>query len=273
MELRAVLEERNPLLARAASVGALLVAVAIALDSRAPDVAPDLVLAVIAFGWPVVAALAFAWLVGAATRRAPVTVHADDGRLRLDGRPVARRFTRGHASVLDSGRARVDLGSRFWRHVRLEVDDGAVARELLGELGLDRRSGTSTFAARRVRSYAPPLLTAAVLGVPLCIGFCIVSPSVGLAVLATLWGAVVHERISGRLTVTIGADGIDLRSPFGSEFVPHARVRDVDPLAATVHGRHPTLGFSLLLDDGTETLIDTRRHRLDAETWGTDAVY
>ena len=203
--------------------------------------------------------------------------------LSIDGktRRGAGTLRRGDATLLDDGRVRVDL--RGWRRprVRLVVKDIAVARELLAALNLDRRTGTSQFRIRRLRPYESLLLLLLLfLSVPVVIALSIASGALGLVGLlaAILMPFVI--RVLARVELTVGSDGVGLRTSLGRTFIPHSRICKIARIWPEGHergSRHEgevvSWGFEIVLDDGTKHRIDTRPERFAAGVWKTDPVF
>lgn len=266
MKTRAVLVERSRPVGIAALAGVVSVVTAALLVTFAPDVAPDLALGTVAFGWPFVLALAVAWTVYWRATRTEVTLKVENGAMLVDGktRHPAGSLTRGEALVLSDTCVRVELRGRFRFHLRLELTKVATARALLGGLGLDRRLGTSQFRVRREREYAGALKLLGFVAFPLSMIIGALFGWIG----AVFGGAVVlgllFDWLRTKLVLTVGRDGLDLRSPFHRRFVAHREIRTY---------RRNEIGFEIVLESGELLLIDTRSERAAAEGSRTDPSY
>ena len=283
MKTRAVLVQRNGAMGVAALVSTATVLIAGIVSNYAPRAGGGVLALVVGLGWPVALALAAGWVGYARPWRRDIVVELAAGALSIDGRARRRAgaLTRGEATILDNGRVRVDLRGWPRQRLRLELADIASARQLLGELELDRRAGTSQFRVRRLRPYENLLLlTLLFLAVPLAIALSIVSGWLGLLcfVAAVLSPFVV--RALARIRLTVGSDGLDLRSPLHHVFVPHARIQSIARIWPDGHERGSTQdgevvswGFEVLVDDGSRHRLDTRPERFPAGVWKTDPVF
>ena len=279
--IRAVLVGRNRLVGASALAGAVTVATAGVVGVVSPATAPDLALAVVAFGWPFVLGLAGAWAAYWRPSRREVSLRVTDGALSLDRAEVrsARSLSAGEATVITGERIRVDLRSRYRQRVRLEVAKAASARTMLAALGLDRRAGTSKFRVRRLREYAGLLFLAGFLSFPASILLAALSGWLGAVAFLLVVTASVLDWLRTGVELTIGNDGLDLRSPFGRTFVPHGRIRSIQPIvpgahqASSTRSRDGAYGFDIELDDGAVHRIDTRTERAGAESSATDPSF
>lgn len=283
MKTKAVLVRRNGAIGLAALFATVTVVAAGALSTVADRMAEGMLAPVVGFGWPIALALCAAWLGYWRAWRDEVVVGHDAGALRIDGRTRrhAGALIRGDATVLDDGHVRVDLHGWPRPRLRLVVNDVAVARELLAALGLDRRAGTSQFRIRRLRPYENLLLIMLLfLSVPFVIALCIVSGTLGLVGLIAAVLSPFVIRALARVELTVGSDGLGLRTPLGRAFIPHSRIRNVARIWPQGHesgSRHDgevvSWGFELVLDDGTKQRLDTRPERFPAGVWKTDHVF
>jgi hypothetical protein len=283
MKTRAVLVRRNGTMGVAALASTATVLVAGVVSAYCPPAAESGLALLVGLGWPVALALTAGWLGYVRTWRSDVVVESAAGSLSIDGRAhhAAGTLTRGDATVLDDSRVRVDL--RRWprQRLRLELTDIASARQLLGGLGLDRRAGTSQFRVRRLRPYENLLLlTLLFLAVPLAIALSIVSGWLGLLAIVAAVLSPFLVRALARIRLTVGSDGLDLRSPLKHAFIPHARIREIARIWPEGHERGSThegevvsWGFEVLVDDGSRHRIDTRPERFPAGVWKTDPVF
>lgn len=100
MKTGAVLVERSRLVGIAALIGVASVVTSAIGMSVAPGTAPDLALAIVAFGWPFVIALVAAWAGYWRATRTNVEVEVKDGVLHVDRGPVrgGRKLARGRRS-------------------------------------------------------------------------------------------------------------------------------------------------------------------------------
>ncbi len=282
MKTRAVVVRRNGALGIAALVTSATVIAAGTVSTlwRTHD---GVLAMVVGLGWPLALALWAGFIGYAQPWRDQGTVELAAGALLVNGRVrrAAGVLQRGDATVLDDGHVRIDLHAWPRPRVRLELGDAAVARQLLGALGLDRRTGTSQFRLRRLRPYENLLvLTVTFLVVPLAIALCIVSGWLGLAVLVTAVLSPIVGRFLARIALTVGSDGLDLRSPLEHVFIPHAKIRAMTRTWPEGHERGSThdgevvsWGFEVVLDDGTKHRFDTRPERFPAGVWKTDPVF
>jgi hypothetical protein len=283
VKTRAVLVRRNGTAGRAALLATVTVVAAGALSAVAEPIAGGALAPVVGFGWPVAVALSAAWLGYWRAWRDDVVVDVGSGSLDIDGttRRGAGTLRRGDATVLDDGHVRVDLRGWYRPRVRLVLKDIAVARELLAGLGLDRRTGTSQFRVRRLRPYENLLLLLLLfLSVPVVIALSIASGTLGLM---GLFAAVLVPfliRVQARVELTVGADGLELRTSLGRTFLPHSRIGNVTRIwpegyerGSRHEGEVVSWGFELALDDGTKHRIDTRPERFAAGVWKTDPVF
>ena len=264
--MNAVIVTRSPLVGAVALTLSLLVVLGAVLSAVAPGVAPTFGLLAFAFGWPFAVAATLGWLAYAwpARHAATVTVN-DEGELAINGvvRYGAGALTRGEAAVLGKS-VRVELGALRRAELRLEVGTKEEARALLAAVGLDRRLGTSQFKVRRLREHAGLVVIGALFAAPIVFVVCLVSPAAGIALVSAVWGWPIYDAVRSRLVLTIGADGFDIRSPVGAEFLGHA---DVKSIARSPHG------FDLELRDGTARLVDTRTERMRSGELTVDAAY
>jgi hypothetical protein len=282
MKTKAILVRRNAPVGLAA-IGTTLTLVAAGLLANVGEPVETVLAPVIVFGWPVALALFAAWLSYWRPRHDEVVIEAAFDALSIDGRTRRRAgaLARGDATVLDDSRVRVVL--RAWPRpsVRLVVQNIALARELLALLGLDRRAGTSQFRIRRLRPYENLLLlTLLFLSVPIVIALCIVSGTLGLVglIAAVLFPFAI--RALARVELTVGTDGLHLRSLLRRAFIPHARIRSLKRIwpadhenGSTHDGEIVSWGFELVLVDGTKHRLDTRPERFPAGVWKTDHVF
>jgi hypothetical protein len=283
MTTKAVLVRRNGVIGLAALLSTVIVVGAGALSTAAHPIAAGMLAPVVGFGWPIALALCAAWVGYWRAWRDEAVIAFEGGSLRIDGRTRRRAgtLTRGDATVLDDGGVRVDLGGWPRPRVRLVVRNIGIARELLAGLGLDRRSGTSQFRIRRLRPYENLLLlTLLFLSVPFVIAISIVSGTLGLVALVAAVLSPFAIRLLARVELTVGSDGLGLRTPLGRSFIPHARIRNVTriwPLGhesgSTRDGEIVSWGFEVVLDDGTKHRFDTRPERFPAGVWKTDHVF
>ena len=230
MKTKAVLVRRNGVTGLAALFATVTVLGAGALATVVDPTAEGVLAPVVGFGWPVALALCAAWLGYWRAWRDEVLVEVASGSLSIDGRTRRRAgtLTRGDATVLDDGHVRVDLRSWPRTRTRLVVREIAVARELLAALGLDRRAGTSQFRIRRLRPYENLLLLLLLfLSIPLVIALTIVSGTLGLVGLIAAVLTPLAIRALARVELTVGSDGLELRTPLGRTFIPHSRIRNV----------------------------------------------
>jgi hypothetical protein len=232
----------------------------------APGVAPDLALATVAFGWPFVIALIAAWAAYWRAVRTEVLVDVVDGALRIDRqeRIRARQLTRGEALVLTEACIRVELRGAYRQQVRLEVRKAASARALLAALGLDRRIGTSQFRVRRERGYAGLLTLGGFMAFPVSMVLAAFNGWLGLTFALAVLTGLVFDWLRMKVVLTVGQDGLDLRSPFGRRFVAHREIRSV---------LRSDVGFEILLEKGEPLRIDTRSERAGAAGSTTDPSY
>ncbi len=266
MKTHAVLVERSRLVGAAALVGAASVVISAIGMAIAPGTAPDLALATVAFGWPFVIALIVAWAAYWRAARTEVLVEVVDGALRIDRRERlrARASSRGEAVVLTDACVRVELRGRFRQQVRLEVRKAASARALLAGLGLDRRIGTSQFRVRRERGYAGLLTLAGFMAFPASMGLAVVNGWLGLTFAIAVVSGLILDWQRMKVVLTVGQDGLDLRSPFGRRFIAHREIRSV---------LRSDVGFEVLLENGEQQRIDTRSERAGAAGSTTDPSY
>lgn len=283
MKTEAVLVRRNGVIGVAAAAATATVVTAAILSAYSPPTRDSVLALLVGLGWPVALALSAGWAGYWRPWRSNVVVEVAMGALRIDGRTrrEAGTLRRGDATVLDDSHVRVGLRAWGRTTVRLEVKDIAVARQLLGALGLDRRTGTSQFRIRRLRPYENLLvLTLLFLMVPLAIGLSIVSGWLGLAAFVAAVLSPFVVRALARIRLTVGSDGLDLRSPMNHVFVPHARIRAITRIWPSGHesgstrdGEVVSWGFEAELDDGSKHRFDTRAERFHAGVWKTDPVY
>src|SRR5262249_24096687 len=153
------------------------------------------------------------------------------------------------------------------RHVRLEVPNLAAARALLGELGLDRREGSTRFFVTRHSS----LSLGPVIGVAIGAFFFVVCPMLmrsgvqGILARMALLAAAILPFLYRRIELIVGADGVELRRRIGKpRYIPHTRIRDIRRINA---GFKVSPGFILVLDDGSCIPIDTRSERFAVGVW------
>ncbi len=266
MKAHAVLVERSRLVGAAALLGtASVVASAIGM-AVAPGAAPDLALATVAFGWPFVIALIAAWAACWRAARTEVLVEVVDGALRIDRqqRAAPQVLTRGEAVVLTNACIRVELRGAYRQQVRLEVRKAASARALLAALGLDRRIGTSQFRVRRERGYAGLLTLGGFMAFPASMVLVAVDGWLGLTFALAVVSGLVLDWLRMKVVLTIGHDGLDLRSPFGRRFIAHREIRSV---------LRSDVGFEVQLASGELQRIDTRSERAGAAGSTTDPSY
>ena len=283
MKTKAVLVRRNGVMGIAALAATATVVTAAILSAYSPPTRDSVLALLVGLGWPVALALLAGWVGYWRPWRSDVVVDIAAGALRIDGRTrrSAGTLRRGDATVLDDSRVRIDLRAWHRTRVRLEVKDIAIARELLGALGLDRRTGTSQFRVRRLRPYENLLLlTLLFLTVPLAIALSIVSGWLGLAVFVAAVLSPFAVRALARIRLTVGSDGLDLRSPLKHVFIPHARIRAITRVWPDGHERGSThdgevvsWGFEVELDDRSKHRFDTRPERFPAGVWKTDHVF
>jgi hypothetical protein len=283
MKTRAILVRRNGAMGVAALVSTATVLVAGIVSAYRPPAGESVLALLVGLGWPVALALTAGWVGYARPWRRHVVVDLATGALSIDGSATRRpgTLTRGEATVLDNGRVRVDLRGGPRQRLRLELTDIASARQLLGELELDRRAGTSQFRVRRLRPYENLLLlTLLFLAVPLAIALSIVSGWLGLLCFVAAVVSPFVVRALARIRLTVGSDGLDLRSPLNHAFIPHARIRSVARIWPDGHERGSThegevvsWGFEVLVDDGSRHRLDTRPERFPAGVWKTDPVF
>jgi hypothetical protein len=282
MKTKAILIRRNAAVGFAA-LGTTLTLVAAGLLANVGEPVETVLAPVIVFGWPVALALSVGWLGYWRPRRDEVLVEAASGGLSVDGRTRrhAGALARGEATVLDDSGVRLVL--RGWPRpsVRLIVPNIALAREVLASLGLDRRAGTSQFRIRRLRPYENLLLlTLFFLSFPAVIALCIVSGTLGLVGLVAAVLSALAIRALARVELTVGSDGLHLRSPLRRAFIPHGRIRTLQRIwptgsenGSTHDGEVVSWGFELVLVDGTKHRLDTRPERFPAGVWKTDHVF
>lgn len=282
MKTKAFLIRRNAAVGFAA-IGTTLTLVAVGLLADVGEPVETVLAPVMVFGWPVALALSVGWLGYWRPRRDEVVVEVGAGGLIVDGRTRRRAgaLARGDATVLDDGGVRLVL--RGWPRpsVRLIVQDIALAREVLASLGLDRRAGTSQFRIRRLRPYENLLLLMLLfLGFPAVIALCIVSGTLGLVGLIGAVLSALAIRALARVELTVGSDGLHLRSPLRRAFIPHGRIRSLERIwpagsenGSTHDGEVVSWGFELVLVDGTKHRLDTRPERFPAGVWKTDHVF
>lgn len=283
MKTKAVLVRRNGVMGIGALVASVTVIAAGTTSCMSPPTREGLLASLVGFGWPVALALWAGWVGYSRPWRSDVLVELAAGALRIDGRTrrAAGTLTRGDATVLDDSRVRIDLRAWHRARMRLEVKDVAIARELLGALGLDRRTGTSQFRIRRLRPYENLLLlTLLFLTVPLAIALSIVNGWLGLAVFVAAVLSPFLVRALARIQLTVGSDGLDLRSPLRHVFIPHARIRAITRIwpaghesGSTRDGEVVSWGFEVELDDRSKHRFDTRPERFPAGVWKTDHVF
>lgn len=282
MKTKAILVRRNAAIGWVA-IGTTLTLVAAGLLADVGEPVETVLAPMIVFGWPVALALSAAWLGYWRPRRDEVVIEAASGGLSIDGRTRRRAgaLARGDATVLDDSRVRLVLGAWPRPSVRLIVQNIALAREVLASLGLDRRAGTSQFRIRRLRPYENLLLlTLLFLSVPAVIALCIVSGTLGLVGLIAAVLSALAIRALARVELTVGSDGLHLRSPFRRAFIPHGRIRTLKRIwptgsenGSTHDGEVVSWGFELVLVDGTKHRLDTRPERFPAGVWKTDHVF
>ena len=283
MKTRAVLVRRNGIMGIAALTATATVVIAGTISAYWPPTGESVLALLVGLGWPVALALWAGWIGFARPWRSDVIVELAAGALRIDGRTrrAAGTLERGDATVLDDSRVRIDLRAWHRTRVRLEVADIASARQLLGALDLNRRTGTSQFRIRRLRPYENLLmLTLLFLAVPLEIALSLVNGWLGLAALVAAVLSPFVVRALARIELTVGSDGLDLRSPLKHVFIPHARIRSITQIWPDGHERGSThdgevvsWGFEVELDDGSKHRLDTRPERFPAGVWKTDHVY
>ena len=266
MKTRAVLVERNRLVGVAALIGVVSVMTSAIGMSVAPATAPDLALAIVAFGWPFVIALIAAWAGYWRGTRRDVGVQVKDGALHVDRTPVrgTGKLARGQALVLTDACVRVELGGPLRLQVRLEVRKAASARALLAALGLDRRIGTSQFRVRRERSYGGLATLAGFVCFPASMGLASVNGWLGLGFAITAITGLVLDWLRTKVVLTVGQDGLDLRSPFSRRFVAHREIANV---------LRNDVGFEVVLARGPSLRIDTRSERAGAAGSRTDPSF
>jgi len=283
MKTRAVLVRRNGVMGIAALASTATVVIAAVVAAYRPPAGESVLALLVGLGWPFALALWAGWLGYVRTWRSDVVVEAAAGALLVDGRTSrpAGTLHRGDATVLDDGRVRIELRAWHRMRLRLELTDIASARQLLGALDLDRRTGTSQFRVRRLRPYENLLLlTLLFLSVPLAIALSITNGWLGLATFVAAVLSPFVVRALARVRLTVGSDGLDLRSPLKHVFIPHARIRSITRVWPDGHERGSThegevvsWGFELVLDDGSKHRLDTRPERFPAGVWKTDPVF
>jgi len=278
----AVLVRRNAVVGTAAAVATAVVVVAGIISTISPPSQPGLLASLVGFGWPFSLALVAGWAGYWRAWHDKGSLELVDGALLVDGVMLRAAGTLGggEAAVLDDGTVRVDLRARGRPRIRLQVSDITVARELLAALGLDRRAGTSQFRIRRLRDYQNLLVMAAFFTVPLTFALCTVSVPLGLFALALVILTPIADRVAARVELTVGSDGIGVRSPLGREFIPHARIRKIertwpeDHQTGSMHeGEVVSWGFAIELDDERKLSFDTRHERFPAGVWRTDPIF
>ena len=264
-------------LAIVAIVAATLGLAAVPFTNHAERATP-VVLAYGAFmSWLVLTACWFGWY-RASVEESVVEVREHEGapRLHAGGVPL-RAYRKGAAARLPDGTARVELRAGL-DALRVHLPSLEQARALLGALGLDRRVGSSTF---RVRTFVQTRFLTLFSVVTGC--FAYVSLVVGLtpAVLVSLalplviWTALALRSVR---SLTVGADGLELRGLMHRSFVPHASIRRVcrvdsrgRPLEESDRSVSP--GFSVELTSGRRLLVDSRIERFEANAWQGDAIH
>ncbi len=265
MKTRAVLVGRSRPVGIAALVGVASVATSALAMAVAAETAPDLAFGVIAFGWPFVIALVAAWAGYWRATRTDVEVEVKDGVLHVDREPRGgRKLAQGEALVLGAACVRVELRGPLRRQVRLEVRKAASARALLAALGLDRRVGTSQFRVRRERSYAGILTLGGFMCFPASMVLANFNGWLGLAFAISAVTGLSLDWQRMKVVLTVGQDGLDLRSPFRRCFVGHREIENV---------LRNEIGFEIILARGPSLLIDTRTERAGAEGSTTDPSF
>ena len=217
------------------------------------------------------------WLNYSSARRTPVRLReTPEGLLVTTARGAQLlprgSFRRGSSFEALGGYHHVDL-RRIVRTMRFEVSRPELARLVLSAVGVDRRAGTTRFTVQRI-SMRPGIASG--LGVMLLVA---ASMFLGLPgpMVASLWLIVpilvTLAFLSKRTTLTVGADGVELKPLIGRRtFLPHAQielVRTVQPPT----GQLVSHGFEITpADKGDVIRIDTRGERFRGGIWSTDPV-
>jgi hypothetical protein len=279
---RAVLVQRNRGFSVATAIlglGALLALAAVPFTNHAEQGTP---LSIAAYAGQAFFVTLACWLGFYRARRRDVTYGVREGVLVIDGAVSRVRFRRGEAAAMPDGRARVDL--RAWpQRVRLEVEDMQTARDLLAELGLDRRAGTSrfvvkTFARWRGAETVALGLALGFLGLVFAAMMGLFGAAIVAAALGVFGAATISSALKRNVELTIGADGIEVASRHERRFAPHASIRSIERIDErgerwSERDRRVSPGFAVTLDDGTRWVFDTRAARFAANVWATDPIF
>jgi len=162
---------------------------------------------------------------------------------------------------------------RLGSSMRIEVARPELARLVLSAVGADRREGTTRFSVERMSSGSG---IASGIGAALLFSASLFLGLPGAAILL-LWFAaavlIVLGVLSKRITLTIGADGIELKPLLGKRrFVPHDRIELVRALSPP-SGELVSWGFEITGKDSGEVIrLDTRAERFRGGIWSTDPV-
>lgn len=216
-------------------------------------------------------------------RRTPIRIRETPDGLVVESeqgtRLLARgSFRRGTSFEALGGQHTVDL-RRLGRGVRIEVARPELARVVLAGAGVDRRAGTSRFLVRRIgmrAGLAAGLAVGLVFSATLFLGL----PGI---VVSFLWLGMAalgaYAFLSSRTTLTVGADGVELKPLLGRpRFIPHAEIELVR-LLVPPSGELVSHGFEITSTKGTGSAngydvirLDTRAERFRGGIWSTDPV-
>lgn len=210
-------------------------------------------------------------------RRTPIRIRETHEGLVVASERGARLFARGSFRRGTSfealgGQHTVEL-RRLGRAVRIEVARPELARLVLSAVGADRREGTTRFSVARI-ARGPGIATG--IGAALLFSTSLFLGLPGAAILLLWFVAallIVLGVLSKRTTLTIGADGVELKPLLGQRrFIPHDRIELVSTLAPP-SGELVSHGFEITeKNDGEIIRIDTRAERFRGGIWSTDPV-
>jgi hypothetical protein len=162
-------------------------------------------------------------------RRPAVEAHVDDQHLVLGTRRVRRKaLTRGVATPTEDG-ALVQLRTAPWAEpIVLHLQDPQAASALLAELELDAAGRSAHFWAQSSVVARRGFIAACTLGGMSLIGLMVYGVAAGWpsAFILSVVGAYVVLTIGAGLpvSVSVGLDGISIRSVTGTKFLPWSSI-------------------------------------------------
>lgn len=233
--------------------------------------------------WPPLAITAAAvaaagWVTYQGARRTAALVSVSSEGVALTtprGRKLLARgaIRKGKVFVGTAGQRIVVLRDRRGLTTRLEVKGDEEARAILAAVGVDRREGTTRFVVKR-RS---PGSTAIGIVASVSLVFSLVFLSGVPLALLLVWIAAplawLLTWMSNRITMTVGADGVELNPLLGRRrFLPHSKIARVTEMLPP-QGQLVSHGFVMARADSNELIeIDTRDERFRGGIWNSDPI-